>query len=82
MTQVILTAVETIHYTQTYDLEYLEEVAGVTLADANWDMAAFLERLQTEANNNTYVDGFCEGLERHGDVQGQEWSAEVVSVHG
>lgn len=71
MSQITILAVETIHYSQTYDLADLEEVAGVTLAECDGDLSLFAETLQEAAGNQP---GFCEGLERHGDVQGQVWT--------
>jgi hypothetical protein len=80
MTVIRITAVETINYEKDYELEELEEYLGKTLAgDFAGDVDEFVNAIGHKAHEYS-VDspGFAEDLERHGDVQGQTWSGEVV----
>lgn len=63
--------VETTHYYQTITLGELEEAAGLTLVEAG-SLAELVRVVQDDPPS-----GFAEMLERHADVQGQEWSAAI-----
>jgi len=63
--------VETIHCSRDIRLDYLEEAAGTTLAKLGGDLKWLGEMAQASPDSPA---GFLEMLERHGDVQGQEWT--------
>lgn len=83
MRSLLIRATETIVYSKNYELDELEEFLDKTLdGDFNGDVQAFTQALYEEAHN--YSAGgpgawFAEDLERHGDVQGQEWKGEVIT---
>jgi hypothetical protein len=80
MTTIRITVTETIVYSKEYELDELEEYLGVTLADEHeGDLQEFIQAVQERAHNYSFSSaGFAEDLERHGDVQGQQWVGEVV----
>lgn len=76
--RVRITATETIEYQGDYDLEELEEYLGRKLSEFE-DLQAFVEAIQEKAHHyDPRSPGFAEHLERHGDVQGQEWVGEFT----
>lgn len=76
MATIRINVVETIHYSNDYDLEELEEFAGIKLDECE-DLTEFAQHVQYEANNQE-SGRFAEHLERHGDVQGQVWTGEII----
>ena len=78
--RVVITAVETIHYSKEYDLVELEEYLGLSL-DRDFDgrLDQFVSEIQEKAHSYPIDNpGFAEDLEENGDVQGQEWSGEFA----
>jgi len=89
--KVLITATETIEYRRSFELEELEAQAGATLEDIQIAVRSELpgrpesvieatawERFKGLVLEN-HDDGFQERLERHGDVQGQEWDWTVIN---
>lgn len=83
--KVWITATETIEYRRQFDLDELEAQAGATLEDIEIAVRSELpgrpndvilatawERFKGLVIQN-HDDDFQARLERHGDVQGQEW---------
>jgi hypothetical protein len=78
---VLVTIVETVNYYRTVSVDDLMKAAGYT----EWDdttieeegFGQLLDLARDRASSgDTYAMAFAEDLERHGDVQGQEWSAD------
>jgi hypothetical protein len=68
---VAIDVIEKIHYGRRLTLSNLEEHAASTLAEAG-SLAALLDLAYEQ-------EGFCEWMERRGDVQGQDRVARVLS---
>ncbi len=69
---VTITAIETVRYVRSFPLSELEAEAGMTLKEAG----SLLELVRLVQNDPT--EGFTSALEKHGDVLGQDWTAEFV----
>jgi hypothetical protein len=71
-----ITITETTVYYREVDLDELEAVAKVKLGECDGDLDLLLECVRESRSDEALA--LLERLERHGDVQGQQWSGEFV----
>lgn len=71
-----ISSTETTNYYNEFELGYLEGIAGITLDECGGDLDAFIEHVLDAQGPER--DRLQVRLERHGDVQGQTWTAKIV----